>query len=115
MLRKPKKLARLVAGLAAGLDIPLTVKVWLLRRLEWQRRGGAGCREVQEARPLALKNNPPQIRLGADSNINVEEVVPLLEAAGAAAVTIHGRTMQVRGGSSWHPAPKTTLLWLVSS
>ena len=27
MLRKPKKLARLVSGMAAGLSIPLTVKV----------------------------------------------------------------------------------------
>ena len=60
LLRKPEKLARLVAGIAKELPIPLTVKI---------RTGGQG-----------------------DSSINIGKVVPLLREAGAAAVTIHGRT-----------------------
>eukprot|EP00887_Chlorella_sp_A99_P001366 scaffold8.g1366.t1 len=63
MLRKPKKLARLVEGMAARLPIPLTVK----------------------------------IRIGENaSKVNVHEVTGLLAAAGAAAVSIHGRTMESR-------------------
>lgn len=63
LLRKPKKLAKLVNGMALRLPVPLTVK----------------------------------IRLGENSSkINVEEVVGLLERAGAAAVTVHGRTMEQR-------------------
>lgn len=63
LLRKPKKLAKLVNGMALQLPVPLTVKV----------------------------------RLGEnDKKINVEEVVGLLQEAGAAAVTVHGRTMQQR-------------------
>ncbi|KAL4424986.1 hypothetical protein ABPG77_002871 [Micractinium sp. CCAP 211/92] len=63
LLRKPKKLAKLVNGMATRLPLPLTVKV----------------------------------RLGESaSKINVEEVAALLEQAGAAAVTIHGRTMEQR-------------------
>ena len=42
--------------------------------------------------PLTVK-----VRLGESaSKINVDEVVGLLEAAGAAAVTVHGRTMEQR-------------------
>jgi tRNA-dihydrouridine synthase 3 len=59
LLRKPEKLARLVAGIAAELPIPLTVKV---------RTGQS------------------------ESSINVQRVVEGLRDAGAAAVTIHGRT-----------------------
>ena len=80
MLRKPRKLARLVEGMASALPIPLTVK----------------------------------IRIGENaSRVNVHEVAELLEGAGAAAVFIHGRTMEVRGGVGgvggwgwgWDPAP----------
>ncbi len=63
LLRNPKKLARLVAGIAEGIDLPLTVKV----------RTGTSA-----------------------SKINVEQVVSLLKDAGAAAVTIHGRTAEQR-------------------
>jgi tRNA-dihydrouridine synthase 3 len=63
LLRKPAKLARLVAGIAAELPVPLTVK----------------------------------IRIGeTDAKINVDEVTALLAEAGAAVVTIYGRTMQQR-------------------
>ncbi|PNH11073.1 tRNA-dihydrouridine(47) synthase [NAD(P)(+)]-like [Tetrabaena socialis] len=59
MLRKPRALARMVAGIAAESELPVTVK----------------------------------IRLGEnEKSINVETVVEYLERAGAAAVTIHGRT-----------------------
>ena len=60
LLRKPEKLARLVAGIASQLPIPLTVKV----------------------------------RTGIESPnaANVLKMVELLRDAGAAAVTIHGRT-----------------------
>mmetsp|Transcript_16089 Transcript_16089/g.40885 ORF Transcript_16089/g.40885 Transcript_16089/m.40885 type:complete len:451 (-) Transcript_16089:81-1433(-) len=61
--QKPKKLARLVQGIAAQSPIPLTVK----------------------------------IRIGKDDkSVNVHNVVELLQESGAAAVTIHGRTMQAR-------------------
>lgn len=60
LLRKPEKLARLVAGIAAQLPIPLTVKV---------RTG--------------IESPNPE---------NVAKMVELLRDAGAAAVTIHGRT-----------------------
>lgn len=63
LLRKPSKLARLVAGIAAGSPLPLTVKI----------RTGEN-----------------------EKKINVEEVVALLQGAGAAAVTVHGRTMEQR-------------------
>lgn len=59
LLRKPEKLARLVAGIARDLPVPLTVKV----------RTGV-----------------------AEGSINVQRVVELLRDAGAAAVTVHGRT-----------------------
>ena len=59
LLRKPEKLARLVAGIAAQLPIPLTVKV---------RTGQS------------------------ESSMNVDRVVELLRDAGAAAVTVHGRS-----------------------
>ena len=58
LLRSPRKLARLVAGIAAGSPLPLTVKV----------RTGTSA-----------------------SKINVAETVAALHAAGAAAVTVHGR------------------------
>jgi tRNA-dihydrouridine synthase 3 len=63
MLRKPTKLARLVAGLVAETDLPVEVKI----------RTGPG-----------------------ESNINAGFVAALMEAAGAAVVTIHGRTMEQR-------------------
>lgn len=63
LLRSPKKLARLVRGMAEDSDLPLTVKIRL------------GCE---------------------DDTINVEELVPAIIEAGAAAVTIHGRTAQQR-------------------
>ena len=63
LLRSPRKLARLVAGIAAGSPLPLTVKV----------------------------------RTGTCANkINVAETVAALHAAGAAAVTVHGRTAEQR-------------------
>ncbi|KXZ53882.1 hypothetical protein GPECTOR_6g800 [Gonium pectorale] len=63
MLRKPRSLAKMVAGIAAESEIPVTVKV----------------------------------RLGEnDKRINVHTVVRLLEQAGAAAVTVHGRTAEQR-------------------
>lgn len=63
LLRRPKKLARLVNGIASESPLPLTVK----------------------------------IRLGINyDSINVEEVTELLAEAGAAAVTIHGRTAEQR-------------------
>ena len=63
LLRSPRKLARLVAGIAEGSPIPLAVK----------------------------------IRLGVtDSTANFEKVVPALIEAGAAAVTIHGRSGEGR-------------------
>ena len=63
LLRSPRKLARLVAGIAEGSPVPLTVK----------------------------------IRLGVtDSTANFEKVVPALIEAGAAAVTIHGRSGEGR-------------------
>jgi tRNA-dihydrouridine synthase 3 len=63
LLKKPTKLARLVAGLVAESDLPVEVKI----------RTGPG-----------------------ESNVNAPFVTALLEAAGAAAVTIHGRTMEQR-------------------
>lgn len=52
---------------------------------------------------IALKSPLPltvKIRLGEnDDKINVEEVVGLLQAAGAAAVTVHGRCGGL--GRSW--------------
>ena len=63
LLRSPRKLARLVAGIAAGSPLPLTVKV----------RTGTSA-----------------------SKINVAETVAALHAAGAAAVTVHGRTAEQR-------------------
>ena len=63
LLRSPKKLARLVSGIAEGSPIPLTVK----------------------------------IRLGVtDSTANFEKIVPALVEAGAAAVTVHGRSGEGR-------------------
>ena len=63
LLRYPEKLARLVAGIAAGSPLPLSVKV----------------RVASE---------------GGD--VNVREVCTKLREAGAAAVTIHGRTAEAR-------------------
>ncbi|CAL8466678.1 g6214 [Coccomyxa elongata] len=63
LLRNPRKLARLVAGIAEGIDLPLTVKV----------RTGTSA-----------------------SKINVQQVVSLLQDAGAAAVIVHGRTAEQR-------------------
>ena len=63
LLRSPRKLARLVAGIAAGSPLPLTVKV----------RTGTSAAKV-----------------------NVAETVAALHAAGAAAVTVHGRTAEQR-------------------
>ncbi|EFJ45664.1 hypothetical protein VOLCADRAFT_105870 [Volvox carteri f. nagariensis] len=63
MLRKPRALAKMVAGIAAESELPVTVKV----------------------------------RLGEnDKKINVDSVVRFLERAGAAAVTVHGRTAEQR-------------------
>ncbi|GLC44902.1 hypothetical protein PLESTB_001687100 [Pleodorina starrii] len=63
MLRKPRALAKMVAGIAAESELPVTVKV----------------------------------RLGEnDKKINVDTVVRFLERAGAAAVTVHGRTAEQR-------------------
>lgn len=63
LLRSPRKLSRLVAGIAEGSPLPLTVK----------------------------------IRLGVtDSSANYDVMVPALVAAGAAAVTIHGRSGEGR-------------------
>jgi len=63
LLKKPKKLARLVNGIATKSPIPVTVKV----------------------------------RVGINSSsINIEEVTELLRQAGAAAVSIHGRTAEAR-------------------
>jgi hypothetical protein len=75
LLRRPAKLAKLVAGIAAEAPLPLTVKV---------RTGEK------------------------EDKINVQEVVALLGEAGAAAVIVHGRTMEqrwdaggiMRGGST---------------
>ena len=58
LLRKPRKLARLVNGIAAQSPLPLSVKV----------------------------------RLGESADkVNFGEVVALLQQAGAALVTVHGR------------------------
>lgn len=63
LLRSPRKLARLVAGVADGSPLPVTVK----------------------------------IRLGVtDASPNHEAVVPALQAAGAALVTVHGRSGEGR-------------------
>jgi tRNA-dihydrouridine synthase 3 len=63
LLKKPRKLARLVNGIAAQSPIPVTVKV----------------------------------RVGVNSSsINIEEVTELLRQAGAAVVSIHGRTAEAR-------------------
>ena len=69
MLRKPAKLARLVAGIAAASPLPLTVK----------------------------------IRTGeSEKKINAGQVVEMMGVAGAAAVTVHGRTTEQRyGGWGW--------------
>ena len=63
LLRYPHKLGKLVAGIAAGSRLPLSVKVRIAPE------GG---------------------------DINVREVVAALRDAGAAAVTIHGRTTEAR-------------------
>jgi tRNA-dihydrouridine synthase 3 len=63
LLRKPTKLARLVAGLVAESPLPVEVKI----------RTGPG-----------------------EASVNAPFVAALLEAAGVAAVTIHGRTMEQR-------------------
>ncbi|PNW77131.1 hypothetical protein CHLRE_10g423400v5 [Chlamydomonas reinhardtii] len=63
MLRKPRALAKMVAGIAADSELPVTVK----------------------------------IRLGEnDKKIVVDTVVDYLHRAGAAAVTVHGRTAEQR-------------------
>jgi len=63
LLRKPAKLARLVAGIAADSPLPLTVK----------------------------------IRTGeSEKKINAALVVGMMGGAGAAAVTVHGRTTEQR-------------------
>jgi tRNA-dihydrouridine synthase 3 len=63
MLRKPRSLAKLVAGIVRDSPIPVTVK----------------------------------IRTGeTDKKRNVQRVVGLLARTGAAAVTVHGRTMEQR-------------------
>eukprot|EP00878_Enallax_costatus_P009000 GHUV01009412.1.p1 GENE.GHUV01009412.1~~GHUV01009412.1.p1 ORF type:complete len:230 (+),score=81.95 GHUV01009412.1:791-1480(+) len=63
LLRKPTKLAKMVAGITAQVDLPVTVK----------------------------------IRTGeSEKKINAARVVGLLQQAGAAAVIIHGRTMEQR-------------------
>lgn len=64
-MRKPTKLARLVAGIVEGSDLPVTVKI----------RTGEN-----------------------ESKVNAAAVAEMMEAAGAAAVTIHGRTMEQRWG-----------------
>jgi tRNA-dihydrouridine synthase 3 len=63
LLRKPAKLARLVAGIIAQIDVPLTVKI----------RTGVG-----------------------QDDVNADSLAAALGAAGAAAVTVHGRTMTQR-------------------
>ena len=63
LLRNPRKLARLVAGMAEASPLPVTVK----------------------------------IRLGVtDATPNYSSVVPALHAAGAALVTVHGRSGEGR-------------------
>lgn len=63
LLRKPTKLANMVAGIAAQVDLPITVK----------------------------------IRTGeSEKKLNAPRVVRLLHQAGAAAVVVHGRTMEQR-------------------
>ena len=71
LLRNPRKLARLVAGIAEGTQLPLTVKV----------RTGTSA-----------------------SKINVQQVVELLQGAGAAAVIVHGRTAEQRCENFLHIA-----------
>lgn len=68
LLRKPQKLARLVAGIVEGSELPVTVKI---------RTG-----EKEE-------------------KINAAEVAALMEAAGAAAVTIHGAPLPVGFCMGW--------------
>ncbi len=46
---------------------------------------------------LCLRTHVMQIRLGeSEKKVNVDRVVKLLSAAGAAAVIVHGRTMEQR-------------------
>lgn len=77
LLRNPRKLARLVAGIAEGIDLPLTVKV----------RTGTSA-----------------------SKINVQQVVSLLQDAGAAAVIVHGRTAEQRCAPQQTPTSHSSRL-----
>ena len=95
LLRKPAKLARLVEGIAAASPIPLT---------------GASAHRAPlptKLHPHHLPSLPPsavKIRVGQSADkINVHEVVPALAAAGAALVTVHGRTSVARysGPADW--------------
>jgi tRNA-dihydrouridine synthase 3 len=63
LLKKPGRLARLVAGLRAAVSVPVTVKI----RTGW-----------------------------SEAKINVSEVARACEEAGAAAITIHGRSREQR-------------------
>jgi tRNA-dihydrouridine synthase len=142
MLRKPRKLARLVEGMASQLPIPLTVKARAPcgRAAQLCATGARACsapmlpallhsvhfiaalrlpnRCAQRVWPHVARVSPPcasapwhlltplcfspaaarvQIRIGENSSkINVQEVTGLLQQAGAAAVSIHGRTTQAR-------------------
>ena len=88
LLRKPEKLARLVAGIAEGSGLPLTVKV---------RTGAAGSLTNIDSASLS---GVPLLTLSAigDSqyNMNLLQVVTALQHAGVVAITVHGRTMEQR-------------------
>lgn len=104
LLRKPAKLAKLVRGGAGGwVGGSVPARPWR-RSLQDQLSPAAEPRFTPCTAPpstprqvngIALQSPLPltvKIRLGESaSKINVEEVVGLLERAGAAAVTIHGR------------------------
>ena len=84
LLRSPTKLARLVSGIAEEIaPFPLTVKI-----RTGMEEGKINCLQV---RRFAWRSHSFDVRR-PDGGLQVAQE---MEAAGAAAVTLHGRTMKV--------------------
>ena len=119
LLRNPRKLARLVSGIAEGINLPLTVKVRTGTSASKINVQEVGCfciadkwhaaHFTQSCTPILLMCKRFIMYLRAPvtyldcCKVSLSEhwygkmqVVSLLQDAGAAAVTIHGRTAEQR-------------------